>query len=229
MSTHALDAQLERRVEVDVCDPCQACWFDGHESSQLTPGATLALFRVMGQHVAKPRLQDAEVTRCPRCRAQLRRTRDMQRATRFEYFSCPNRHGRLITFLDFLKEKDFVRPLTQQQLATLRLLVQTMNCSNCGGPVDLGHASACPHCASPLTMLDLGHAEALVAQLQAADRRGGEPPDPALPLALARARREAEAAFKGLPDSELWLREGTSFGLVGAGLSALARWLARQH
>ncbi len=229
MSTHALDARLGRRVDVDVCDPCQACWFDEHESTQLTPGATLALFRVIGEHIAKPRLQDSDTTKCPRCKARLRRTSDMQRATRFEYFKCPNGHGRLITFFDFLKEKDFVRPLTPQQLDELRSRIQSVNCSNCGGPIDLARGSACPHCRSPLTMLDLGQAEALVAHLREADRRDQAPPDPALPLALARARREADEAFKGLPDSELWLSEGGSFGLVGAGLSALARWLARQH
>ena len=33
--------------------------------------------------------------------------------------------------------------------------VQTINCSNCGGPIDLAAESACRHCGSPLTILDV--------------------------------------------------------------------------
>ena len=61
----------------------------------------------------------------------------MQRSTRFEYFRCPHDHGRLTTFFDFLKEKDFVRPLTPPQIAELRKNIQVVNCSNCGAPIDL--------------------------------------------------------------------------------------------
>ena len=150
----------------------------------------------------------------------------MQRTTRFEYLSCPNRHGRLMTFFDFLKEKDFIRPLSAQQIAELRRNVQMVNCSNCGGPIDLARGSDCPHCGSPLSMLDMSQAETLVAQLRAADRTG-QPVDPALPLALARARREADSAFGGQPGDSAWLQDGTSFGLVGAGLTALVRLLHR--
>ena len=121
----------------------------------------------------------------------------MQRNTRFEYLRCPNNHGRLITFFEFLKEKDFVRPLTAPQLAELRQTVQFLNCSNCGAPVDLAKASACGHCRSPLSMLDLSQAEALIEQLQRADR-SGQPVDPALPMNLERARRQTEATFAGL-------------------------------
>src|SRR6187402_3915056 len=42
----------------------------------------------------------------------------------------------------------------------------------------------------------LTQASALVAQLQKADARERQPIDPALPLALLRARRQAEAAFR---------------------------------
>ena len=73
-------------------------------------------------------------------------------------------------------------------------------------------------------MLDMKQAETLVAQLRAADRTG-TPVDPALPLMLARARREADQAFQGLPQDSLWLDQGSSFGLVGAGLAALVRML----
>ena len=222
MESHTLDGQLGRPVAIDICDPCQAIWFDTRENLQLTPGATLTVFRLIGEHIAKPHLQESDTAKCPRCKARLRRTHDMQRATKFAYFRCPNDHGRLTTFFDFLKEKDFVRPLTPLQIAELRRNIQMVNCSNCGGPIDLAKGSACPHCGSPLSMLDLNQAETLVAQLREADQV--KTVDPALPLALARARREADQAFEGLPRDINW-EAGLSFGLVGAGLSALVRLL----
>lgn len=224
MQAQMLDAHLGREVEVDLCTPCQSLWFDMRENLQLTPGATLAVFQLIGERAGRPIPQDRDIARCPRCHAQLRRTQDMQRATRFEYFRCPNDHGRLITFFDFLKEKDFVRALTPQQIAELRRNIQSVNCSNCGAAVNLAAEAACGHCRSPLSMLDLHQAERLVAQLQAADRTG-RPIDPALPLALARARRETDRAFQGLPGDEDWDNETWSFGLVGAGLKTLFKSL----
>ena len=226
MQTHLLDGHLGREVEVDVCAPCQSLWFDARENLQLTPGATLSVFRVIGERVARAAPQDRDLVKCPRCKAQLRRTKDMQRSTRFEYFRCPNDHGRLITFLDFLKEKDFVKPLTPAQIAELRKNVHSINCSSCGAPVDLAKGSSCGHCASALSMLDLQHAERLVSQLRSAERTD-RPVDPALPLALARARREADAAFRGLPGHEPWDADSWSLGLVGAGLSELFRLIKR--
>jgi len=224
MQEHTLDGHLGRSVAIDLCQPCQSLWLDGRESLALTPGATLSLFRIIGERTSKPQLSDANAGKCPRCRARLRKTRDMQRATRFEYFKCPNEHGRLTTFFDFLKEKDFIRPLTAQQIAELRQNVQTVNCSNCGGPIDLAKTTACTHCGSALSMLDMKQAEALVEQLRDADRPG-KTVDPALPLHLARARREVDEAFRGVPDTDDWFPEVSSSGLVGASLSALAKWL----
>jgi hypothetical protein len=226
MERHTLDGHLGRTIEVDLCEPCQSLWFDGKENLQLTPGATLAIFRAIGEHVRKPEPSDAELVKCPHCKARLRRTQDLQRATRFEYFKCPNDHGRLTTFFDFLKEKNFIRPLTPQQIAELRRNVQIINCSNCGGPIDLAKTAACAHCGSPLSMLDMNQAERLVEQLRAADS-GHKTIDPALPLALARARAEAEAAFKGIPGRDPWNDDWSSLGLVGAGLSGLMRLLKR--
>jgi DNA-directed RNA polymerase subunit RPC12/RpoP len=226
MTEHTFGGQLGRPVLVDVCQPCQTLWFDERENLQLSPGATLAVFRLIGDHIAKPAGAAADTVRCPRCRTRLKKTKDMQRATRFEYDRCPGGHGRLESFFDFLKEKDFVRPLTPAQIATLRQNIQMINCSNCGAPIDLAKGSNCPHCRSPLSMLDLTQAETLVAQLREADRTD-KPVDPALPMALVRARREAEEAFKGLRQQENWLEQNIDLGLVGAGLTALVRMLKR--
>jgi hypothetical protein len=226
MQSHTLDGHLGREVEVELCVPCQSVWFDARENLQLTPGATLNMFRLIGERVGRLAPEDRDIARCPRCNAQLRRTQDMQRTTRFEYFRCPNDHGRLSTFFDFLKEKDFVRPLTAQQIAELRRNVQTINCSNCAAPLDLATRSQCGHCGSPLSMLDLHQAERLVAQLREADRTD-KLVDPALPLALARARRQAESAFEGVPGYRDWDDDTFSLGLIGAGLATLFKMIKR--
>jgi hypothetical protein len=45
-----------------------AGWFDPRESLQLTPGATLMLFRIIGEHVARPHALESETAKCPRCK-----------------------------------------------------------------------------------------------------------------------------------------------------------------
>jgi hypothetical protein len=227
MEEATFDSHHGRSVAIDICHTCQSFWFDTRESVALTPGATLALFRVIGDKLTRPRHTDSELAKCPRCKGRLRRTQDMQRATRFEYLNCPNGHGRLVSFFDFLREKDFIRPLTPQQIAELRENVGSVNCANCGGPVDLSKGAACSHCGTPLSMLDMKQAEKLVAQLQKAEDRIHQPIDPALPIELLRVRRETERAFAGIPDRELWFKDVVSTDLVGAGLTAVARWFKK--
>lgn len=227
MEEAKFDGHHGRSVAIDICHACQSFWFDARESVALTPGSTLALFRVIGEKLTRPQHTDSELAKCPRCKGRLRRTQDMQRATRFEYLNCPNGHGRLISFFDFLREKDFIRPLTPQQIAELRENVGSVNCANCGGPVDLNAGAACRHCGTPLSMLDMKQAEKLVAQLQKAEDRAHQPIDPALPIELLRARRETDRAFAGIPDRELWFKDVMQTDLVGAGLTAVARWFKK--
>jgi hypothetical protein len=224
MQEETFDGHLGRSVVIDICHACQSFWFDTRESVALTPGSTLSLFRIIGEKLTRPQHRDSELARCPRCKGRLRRTKDMQRATRFEYLNCPNNHGRLISFFDFLREKDFIRPLTPKQIDELRQSVGSVNCANCGGPVNLTAGAACAHCGTPLSMLDMAQAEKLVAQLQQAEDRTKQPVDPSLPIELLRVRRETERAFAGVPDRELWFQDVASTDLVGAGLAAVARW-----
>lgn len=230
MQAQTFDGHQGRPVVIDICLACQCLWFDTHESLSLTPGSTLALFRTIGEQTTRPSPLSSDTgAQCPRCRGRLRLVHDMQRTTRFSYLRCPDGHGRLTAFLDFLREKDFIRPLSPAQIDTLRANVQAVNCSNCGAPIDLRHRTSCAHCGSALSMLDLAQAEALVEQLQRADARTRGPVDPALPLELARARRQAELAFEHLERDTVWISDASSFGLVGASLMAMARWLKRHN
>jgi hypothetical protein len=73
-------------------------------------------------------------------------------------------------------------------------------------------------------MVDMKQAQTLVAQLR--DAAAPKPIDPALPLNLARARREVEEAFATLDDrNDNWWRDASSSGLVEAGVAAITRWL----
>jgi uncharacterized protein YbaR (Trm112 family) len=222
-----LEGHLGQPIAIDLCAACQVFWFDDRESLQLSPASTLKLFGRIGERTSAPTPPGAVGPACPRCRKPLRVTKDMQRTTRFEYARCPSGHGRLTSFFNFLREKNFVRPLSAEQLAALRANVQTINCSNCGGPIDLNQHSACPHCASPLSILDSQQAAKLVAELRNAGAQAA-PVDPALPLLLERARRDTNAAFDAFERDDRWLSDVASAGLVGAGLTSLARWLKRQ-
>jgi hypothetical protein len=228
MSSETLTSHLGASVTIDACLFCQAFWFDRRESLQLAPRSTLALFRLIGEEAGAgrpgPAAEGEATAACPHCGLRLRPTQDRQRNTTFRYLRCPADHGRFTTFYDFLREKDFIRPLSGEQLAELRRHVHTVNCSNCGAPIDLTTRSTCGHCGSALTMLDLGQAEELIRQLQQADRTA-QPVDPALPLALQRARRDTSAAFDAFERDPNWYSTVSSAGLVGAGLSVISKWI----
>ncbi len=220
MAAHTFEARLGRSVAIDLCLECQFLWFDRGESIQLAPASTLRLFRIIGEHGARGRRPSPSEMLCPRCNARLGLAHDRQRNTRFQYWGCAAGHGRLTSFFDFLREKDFIRPLSREQIEELRRSVDAVNCSNCGAPVDLARGSDCGHCGSPLSMLDLEQTGRLVAQLRESDRTG-KPLDPTLPLEMERARREVEAAFASFQKEPEWTVD------VGAGLTALARWLGK--
>jgi len=223
MTVHSLDDHLGRTIDVDACDACQAFWFDTSESPRLTPAATLTLFSVIAAALPRRNGSIGRVVKCPVCSSRLLDTQDMQRNTRFSYSRCPHGHGRFTTFFNFLREKDFIRPLSAEQLDQLRRNVQSVNCSNCGAAVSLAKGSSCAHCGSPLSILDMRQAERVVEQL----RKASEPRavDPALGLELARARREVDAIFAGAGEKTAWWDDSASLGLVEAGMTAVVRLL----
>src|SRR4051812_27819173 len=222
MTAMTLDGHGGTTIVIDTCAACQAFWFDTHESLQLAPASTLKLFSLIGEQEGARGAPVPTVMRCPRCPSRLLSTNDLQRNTPFRYWRCGAGHGRFITFFDFLREKDFIRPLSPAQLQELRNNVQSVNCSNCGASIDLAKGSVCAHCGSPISMLDMKQAEAVVRQLQSAAQP--KPLDPALPLELARARMQAEAAFPQ-GSAELWWSDVSDAGPLQAGINAVLRWL----
>jgi hypothetical protein len=222
MTALTLDGHLGTKVDLDLCAACQVIWFDRLESLRLSPGATLSLFRTIGERkqLAPPPLVDP--LKCPHCDLRLLLTNDRQRNTPFRYRRCAREHGRLITFFDFLREKDFVRPLSAQQLAALRANVQTINCSNCGAPIDLTRASACAHCSTPLSMLDLNQIAGMAAQLRQADD-ASPTIDPMLPERMKREKEAVDSLFEALRADAAGARPAST-GLVEMGMRLVAKW-----
>ena len=223
MAQERVQGYLGRPLEIDYCVACQVFWFDGREVLQLPPATTLALFKVVGETAHQPRQALPPVMRCPSCRAQLRLTHDKQRNVPFSDFRCPHGHGRLTRFFDFLRQKNLIRTLSSEQLAELRQHVQAINCVNCGAPVDLAGHSACAHCGTPLSIVDIKQAGQVIEQLRSAARPDGVV-DPDLPLRLAAARREVDRAFAE-NGARAWDSTTTPLDLLGAGLDVIGRWL----
>ncbi len=213
MRSMTLDAHYHGQVTIDACEPCHGFWFDGLEHLQLAPSAVLHLFDVINGATAE-RHPLADRLPCPRCRLTLVRTDDRQKATTFRYWRCPREHGRFITFVDFLREKDFIRPLDPSQVAELRARQHSVKCSNCGAVIDLTRDTACAYCHTPLLMIDFDQVGRMVAELRARAAGTGRP--------AAAAPAPAPPVF----DPEDWKRFADG-GPVEKGLAAVLSWLSR--
>jgi len=220
-----LEARLGMSLAIDLCAACKAIWFDRFEDLQMAPAATLKVFGIISEQSKAASAPLPTVLRCPRCRSRLLHTHDIQRTTPFQYWRCDAGHGRLMTFIDFLRQKDFVKPLSPLQLQELRQNVQTINCSNCGAAIDLGTDSVCKHCGSAVTMLDSQQMARTIAQLQAA-AAGKQPEEPAKTEPPGRV---------GTADVDSWIRAIRAGGgdqpepsLISAGLTILGDLLRRR-
>jgi hypothetical protein len=234
MPQRTFEANYAAPVTVDLCLVCSAFWFDGMESLALSPGSVLDLFVLI--HENKKSAAPAPLPTalaCPRCRAPLARTANMQRNTRFTYWRCSADHGHFIPFLEFLREKNFVRPLSPLEIEELKRNVRSVTCSSCGAPVDLAKGSACGYCRAPLSMLDAKQVETVVASLKREEAkrdaaRQGEA-DPMVLAQLMQDRATVSRDFRKMeveaPFSRCDLAAATN--LVEEGISALVTLLGR--
>jgi len=223
MSSMSLEGHQGRPVAIDLCRSCKAFWFDKYENLQIAPASTLRLMKLIGELEPAGSVSFSASVRCPRCSDPLSATRDMVRNIYFSYWRCKNRHGHFIRFFEFLREKNFIRPLSPQQIESLRHHVQMLNCSNCGAPIDLSINSACGHCGTAISIVDMQQSQELLEQLrQAAAPKAA---DPTLPLELTMVKAEMDLLF-GKEPQQTWLQEASG-DLVHACLNKVARWLAK--
>lgn len=225
MSQRPFEEMYGRTVTIDVCGTCQGLWFDGTEMLQLSPGATLELFRTIAA-APPPRMGLSGAHRCPRCLARLTDAHDIQKTTRFFFERCARGHGRFMTFFQFLRAKGFVRSLSEAEIGQLKDAVRQINCSNCGAPLDIERRPSCGHCGTPVSIIDPAELEATARRLSEADAKR-KTTDPTLPIALAVERLRTERAFAAM-DPSAWretTRERGEVDLVLLGLSALKKLL----
>ncbi len=159
-------------LQVEICFPCRGLWLDPYEGAQFAPEGVIGLFRAIADAQQAEQRPLATVMHCVACRTPLQLTHDVERASPFVYYRCPAGHGRFTPFVQFLREKRFVRSLTPVEVERLRATVAQVRCSSCGAPIDLAHDPQCPYCGAPIAILDPDavHAElaALVAEEKAA-------------------------------------------------------------
>jgi hypothetical protein len=191
-------APMERRafvrkpngeVDLDLCFTCHAIWFDPFESTQLAPGSVIDLFKLIHENNDQHTRPLADSTRCPRCRERLLLTHDIQRTNKITYYRCPAGHGRLTTFFQFLREKNFVRSLTAPEVAQLKANVKQVRCSGCGAPVNLETESACAYCRAPISILDADAVKRTLDELSAAQQRARRPDPVAIVDGLLEGKR----------------------------------------
>lgn len=195
MAREVYERKLEGRVDLDLCFACHAIWFDAFESSALTPGSVLKLFEEIHERRESTPRPIAATCRCPACRAMLKLTFDIQRTNRISYYRCPEGHGRLTTFVQFLREKNFIRSLSVAEIAKLRAVVTQVRCSSCGAPVDLERDPQCPYCHAPIEILDADAVNQALAQLTEQERaRRTIDPATAVDALLAGQRYQRDGA-----------------------------------
>lgn len=196
MTATPLQTHLGTAVEIDVCWPCHLIWFDHLESISLSAQSVVDVFRRIHAHRADRRNIVALTGCCPSCRERLSHTNDVTRNGRFAYFRCPQGHGRLISFMQFLREKNFVRALTAAELATLSVKVKQIRCSSCGAGIDIAKDSACGHCASPVAVLDEQAVAKALAEWDEKIARRQHLPETALPATYSRLANTPVASME---------------------------------
>ena len=167
MERVTLASHMGTPVEIDVCWPCRVIWFDNLESASLSAGSVIELFKRI--HMARDGNRNLlkNVTCCPICATTLKNTSDLGKSGRFTYARCENCHGRLISFVQFLREKNFIRTLQPHEISNLSVTVKQIRCSSCGGPINLESDKACTHCGAAISVLDEVAVEKALAVLQA--------------------------------------------------------------
>lgn len=189
-------AGAHANVEIDICYPCHAFWFDKMESPALSESAVLDLFKRIHEHKDQPRREIGKRLACPRCRAALAHTFDNQRGNKIEYERCPDGDGRFTTFFQFLREKHFVRSVTPVEMKELRANVSQVRCSGCGAVMSL-EKSKCTHCGAAVSVLDADAVEKTLNTLSAAppkavqERPANRPPSAFAGKSLRKAKQKA--------------------------------------
>lgn len=148
-----------RDVEIDLCDACCLIWFDTVESARLAGPGVAELIGVIHQamsggqaHPLAARLTHGQ--QCPICSATLKTVFNISRFGRTSQLQCPNGHGYYQTFMLYLAEKGFVRPIIWADVRAAEESGRALYCANCGAGMPARPHAACPYCQSAVGVLD---------------------------------------------------------------------------
>jgi len=178
MHRHQFKSTDVRPLEIDICNSCHAIWFDSHESARLSADGVVDLFRFIHSKGGAATSRLSSKLNCARCRSPLEAASDIARNNRFSYYRCAHGHGRLTTFLHFLREKQFVRDLTLAERQKLAAHVRQIKCSSCSGPIDVAHHAACTYCGAAVSVLDKEATQKALDHYLQERRRQGRPLPP---------------------------------------------------
>ncbi len=154
-----LSGHYQRRVEIDTCPHCCLVWFDDTESVRLA-GPGIAEFvreihfamQASGEHAQAVSLSSVQT--CPVCRAALKTVANRTRFGRTTQLECPAGHGYYQTYILYLAEKGFVRPLAWADIRSLLEAGKKLYCADCGYPLPDRPIDACPACKSAIEVID---------------------------------------------------------------------------
>jgi hypothetical protein len=154
-----LSGHYQRRIQVDTCAHCCLVWFDDTESVRLA-GPGIAEF-VREIHGAMQENGDhshaislARMQSCPVCDAVLKTVYNRTRYGRTRQMECPNGHGYYQTYILYLAEKGFVRPLAWADIHSLLGSGKKLFCADCGYPLPDRPVGECPACQSAIEVID---------------------------------------------------------------------------
>ena len=134
MEALTLVTHIGTDVTIDVCWPCHIIWFDQMESTSLSAASVIALFKRIHEAREEVRGTLSLSMRCPTCDGGLKLVNDFGKSGRFSYYRCQMGDGRVTSFTQFLREKNFIRSLQPNEIAALSIKVKQIRCSSCGGP-----------------------------------------------------------------------------------------------
>jgi hypothetical protein len=188
-----LSGHYQRRVEIDTCAHCCLVWFDDTESVRLAGAGITEFVREIhgamqpgGDHAHAVSL--ARVQSCPVCKAALKPVFNMTRFGRTSQLDCPNGHGYYQTYILYLAEKGFVRPLAWSDIRSLLAAGKEVFCADCGLPLPARPIDACPACRSSLGVIDPAR---LAVATHAADGAAANPGPAARPAAMSQHKCHA--------------------------------------
>jgi hypothetical protein len=209
METIELDRYDGGKLTINLCSNCYVIWFDRYESTQMAPAAVIDLFKEIHRHQDEERHPLPPHLDCPRCSGPLTLTRDICKAGPLSYYRCQHDHGRLTPFFQFLREKQFVRSLTQQELHQVRTELHHVSCPSCGANVDLERSTCCDYCGAPIAVLDADAVDKAMAIWTAAEDRRRVPLDDARIQALTATLRDLSRQPD--PDTQFSVEFSSSF------------------